>query len=259
MIFYFTGTGNCMWSAKKLGEVLEQPITNIVSVINEEKITISDSIVGLVFPTYMSDIPWIVKKFLLKLHITDESYCFAVMTSNNGKSGKAARSIDQALHTNGAKLSACFDLQMPGNCIESSEKNNKARLAAAPKKLNSISENIRHRVVNFTSDGKSANDSFVTDSFFYGSNSLRRLTIINSFSVTQECTGCGLCEKMCPTHNITIENNKAIHANYCASCYACVHWCPAHATLPKFLLIRNRKQYTHPEIKPAEIIQSEQK
>ncbi|MGN0447667.1 MAG: EFR1 family ferrodoxin [Acutalibacteraceae bacterium] len=258
MIFYFTGTGNCMWTAKKLGEKIEQPITNIVSVINDEKITVSDSIVGLVFPTYMNDIPWIVKKFLLQFHITEESYCFAVMTSNNGKSGKAARSIDQALYTNGAKLSACFDLQMPGNCIESSEKENKARLTAAPMNLNAIAENVRHRIVNFTSDGRKASENFVTGSFFYGSNSLRRLTIINSFCVTQECTGCGLCEKVCPTHNITIENHKAIHANYCASCYACVHWCPAHATLPKFLLIRKRKQYTHPEIKLAEIIQSEQ-
>ncbi|MGN1347733.1 MAG: EFR1 family ferrodoxin [Acutalibacteraceae bacterium] len=257
MIFYFTGTGNCMWTAKKLGEALNQPIKNIVSVINEEQITVTDNIVGLVFPTYMNDIPWIAKEFLLRLNITEKGYCFAVMTSNHGKSGKAAQSIGQALHTNKAELSSCFDLQMPGNCIESSDEENRERLATAPIKLSTIAEQIQRRIVNFTSDGKKAGNNFVTGSFFYGSASLRRLTIINSFCVTQNCTGCGLCEKVCPTNNITIENLKAIHSNNCASCYACVHWCPAHATLPKFLPLRHRNQYTHPEIKLAEIIKSE--
>lgn len=258
MIFYFTGTGNCMWTAKKLGDALEQPITNIASIMSEEKVTVSDSVIGFVFPTYMNDIPWIAKKFLLRLSISKANYCFAVMTSNHGRSGKSSQSIDHALHVNGAKLSACFDLQMPGNCIESSEKENKDRLAAAPMKLYDIAEQIRRRIVNFASDGRKANENFVTDSFFYGSNSLRRLTLVNSFSVTQDCTGCGLCEKLCPTHNITIENHRAIHAKNCAACYACVHWCPVHATLPKLLSIRKRKQYTHPEIKLTEIIQSEQ-
>ncbi|MGN1442641.1 MAG: EFR1 family ferrodoxin [Acutalibacteraceae bacterium] len=257
MIYYFTGTGNCLWTAKKLGEALEQPITNIVSLSNIEPVTVSDNIVGLVFPTYMNDIPWIAKEFLLKLHISKESYCFAVMTSNHGKSGKAACNIGRALHANGAKLSACFDLQMQGNCIESSEKDNAERLKSAPDRLNAIVGQIKQRTVNVTSDGGEVGESFVTGSFFYGAHSLRRLTIINSFCVTDACNGCGLCQKICPTQNITIENKQAVHGNNCASCYACVHWCPVHATLPKFILLRNRKQYTHPEIKSGEIIQSE--
>ena len=257
MIFYFTGTGNSMWTAKTLGKALNQPICSIVPEMNEDTIHISDDVVGFVFPTYMNDIPWIAKEFLLKLQMNPEGYCFAVMTSSNGKSGRAARSIDHALHTNGAALSACFDLQMPGNCIESSEADNKARLAAAPAKVNAILEQIRRRSVNFTSDGESALESFVSDSYFFGSHSLRRLTVMKQFRVTDACTGCGLCEKLCPTQNILIEHQKAVHGDYCAACYRCLHWCPVHATLPKFFLLRNRKQYTHPEITPAEILWSE--
>ena len=33
----------------------------------------------------MSDLPWIVKEFLLKLTVNPDCYTFVVMTSNNGK------------------------------------------------------------------------------------------------------------------------------------------------------------------------------
>ena len=69
----------------------------------------------------MSDLPWIVKEFLLKLTVNPDCYTFVVMTSNNGKSGNSFVSLSQALSRSGANLSAVFDLQMPGNCLISSE------------------------------------------------------------------------------------------------------------------------------------------
>ena len=68
----------------------------------------------------MSDLPWIVKEFLLKLTVNPDCYTFVVMTSNNGKSGNSFVSLSQALSRSGANLSAVFDLQMPGNCLISS-------------------------------------------------------------------------------------------------------------------------------------------
>lgn len=258
MIFYFTGTGNSMWTAGALGKLLGQPVRNISAVREQTRITVQGDVLGFVFPTYMNDIPWIAKEFLLRLDAQDAPYCFAVMTSNHGKSGKAAESIDHALQTDGLKLSAFFDLQMPGNCIESSDKENAERLKAAPAKVEQIAKEILQRKENHTSDGKSAEKDFVTSSFFYGTHSLKRLTMVNSFVVTKDCTGCGLCQKICPVHNIAMENHKAVHADSCAACYACVHWCPKHATLPALLPLRHRKQYTNPEIDVNEIIQSEQ-
>lgn len=76
----------------------------------------------------MSDLPWIVKEFLLKLTVNPDCYTFVVMTSNNGKSGNSFVSLSQALSRSGANLSAVFDLQMPGNCLISSEQENLERL-----------------------------------------------------------------------------------------------------------------------------------
>lgn len=85
MIFYFTGTGNSLCAAKEIGKELNQPVENIIKQKTESNFFCKDDIIGFVFPTYMSDLPWIVKEFLLKLTVNPDCYTFVVMTSNNGK------------------------------------------------------------------------------------------------------------------------------------------------------------------------------
>ena len=60
MIFYFTGTGNSLWAAKEIGKELNQPVENIIKQKTESNFFCKDDIIGFVFPTYMSDLPWIV-------------------------------------------------------------------------------------------------------------------------------------------------------------------------------------------------------
>ena len=40
------------------------------------------------------------------------------------------------------------------------------------------------------------------------------------------CVGCGICTRICPAHNITLQNQKAVTGSRCAYCMACVHACP---------------------------------
>ena len=258
MIFYFTGTGNSMWVAKTLEKNLHDTAQNIVAYKNEKEISIDDALIGFSFPTYMSDLPWIVKEFLLKLKIPTSAYCFVIMTSNHGESGKSFKSLSQVLESKGSVLSAAFDLQMPGNCIPSTEEENDERLKQAPARMSEIITEIQDRCINFHSDGSQLKDDYVKSSYFYGTHSLKRLTFVKDFSVTKSCTGCGICAKVCPMENIKIVEKQAIHGNQCVACYACVHWCPEHATLPKVPMLKHRSQYVHPEITLKELIESEQ-
>ena len=123
------------------------------------------------------------KEFLLKLTVNPDCYTFVVMTSNNGKSGNSFVSLSQALSRSGANLSAVFDLQMPGNCLISSEQENLERLKKAPERLKSIISFIKERKTNFTSDGSLPKEDFVTASYFYGGHS---------------CAACYACLHWCP-------------------------------------------------------------
>ncbi len=253
MIYYFTGTGNSLWAAKKLGEELKQPVESIIKHRAEEKTECSDKILGFVFPTYMMDLPWIAKEFLLKLTVSSDGYVFVVMTSNHGKSGRAFQSLDQALCLGGKKLSAGFDLQMPGNCLVSTEEENGERLQQAPARIKEIVRSVQTRTVNYKSKGRKPRKNFVSGSYFYGENSLRRLTRMKNFIISEKCNGCGLCASICPLSNIRISDGRAVHGHDCAACYACLHWCPKDAVWIDAPAVRHRPQYHHPDTTLQEI------
>ncbi|MHA1821610.1 MAG: EFR1 family ferrodoxin, partial [Promethearchaeota archaeon] len=56
----------------------------------------------------------------------------------------------------------------------------------------------------------------------------------------ENCTKCGLCAKICPAHNITVDEDGVHFADKCILCLRCVHQCPMSAiqigkmTLNKF-------------------------
>lgn len=253
MIYYFTGTGNSLWAAKAIGQGIGECTENIMIHRDEEKVVCHDPVIGFVFPTYMMDLPWIVKEFLMKLNITSNCYTFVVMTSNHGKSGHSFKNLDRCLSLSRANLSAGFDLQMPGNCLVSTEEENTERLQNAPSHIQQIVQFVKARKTNFISDGSRPKKNFVSDSFFYGEHSLKRLTLIKDFEVTDNCNGCEICVSVCPLNNIQIIDGKASHGHECAACYACLHWCPQNAVRVDAPNIKDRPQYHHPEITSKEI------
>lgn len=253
MIYTFTGTGNSLWIAREIGKELSEEVQDILSLKENGDVTCEDAIIGFVFPTYMGDIPWIVKAFLLRLTVPEDAYIFLIMDSNNGESRHSFLSFDQTLRKSNARLSAAYDVQMPGNCIISSEKENLRRLEAAPERIAKITKQLAAHCVNYKSDGSTPESGFVEKSYFYGEHSLRRLTLMKNFQVAKKCNGCGICADICPTGNISVKNGKAVHANTCAACYRCLHWCPKNATLLNVPTLKHRSQYHHPKVTVKDI------
>ncbi len=72
------------------------------------------------------------------------------------------------------------------------------------------------------------------------------------FNVDQNCTSCGLCEKVCPVSNITLMNGKPQWNHQCQQCLACIHYCPMKAIqYDKITLKKGR--YHHPKVNLNEI------
>lgn len=63
-IFYFTGTGNSLYIAKKFGGELY----SIPQVLKGNEYVFEDEKIGIIFPTYGFSVPTIVKKMRIVLN-----------------------------------------------------------------------------------------------------------------------------------------------------------------------------------------------
>ena len=84
MVFYFTGTGNCLYIAKQLEA---QPVS-IPQGIHQENLHFCDKSIGIVAPVYGHEVPGMVKEFLHKATF-DTDYFYMILTYGNRHGGAA--------------------------------------------------------------------------------------------------------------------------------------------------------------------------
>ena len=84
MVFYFTGTGNCLYIVKQLEA---QPVS-IPQVIHQENLHFCDKSIGIVAPVYGHEVPGMVKEFLHKATF-DTDYFYMILTYGNRHGGAA--------------------------------------------------------------------------------------------------------------------------------------------------------------------------
>lgn len=78
VILYFTGTGNCLYTARQLaGEDTE--LMSIPQLMRRGEFDIEADEIGLVYPIYGHMPPYMVRQFLMKARLRAD-YTFAVLT-----------------------------------------------------------------------------------------------------------------------------------------------------------------------------------
>lgn len=78
------------------------------------------------------------------------------------------------------------------------------------------------------------------------------------FNISDDCTHCGLCSKVCPVENIVMENGVPTFQHHCEQCLACVHACPQRALNFK-KRTQKRNRYRHPDISVKDLIEQKTK
>ena len=234
-IFYFTGTGNSLFAARKIANANNATLISIPQVIGECK-TYKDDVIGFVYPQYANGLPKMVRKFIVENKF-EADYFFAV-------------DLYAFIHINSLgeiasllPLNYGVYLKTPMNFILlfGAPKNPGNMLASAENKLNKIIDNIANRVNKRIKPSKGIGNA----TKHFGES---------KFKVTSACTKCGICVKVCPAGNIKM-NDSIMFDNNCETCFACVNLCSAHAIYSKESMLK-RRQYRNPIISVDEIIRA---
>ena len=113
MVFYFTGTGNCLYIAKQLEA---QPVS-IPQVIHQENLHFCDKSIGIVAPVYGHEVPVMVKEFLHRATF-DTDYFYMILTYGN-RHGGAAELAEQLCSECGVRVDYINVLLMVDNWLPS--------------------------------------------------------------------------------------------------------------------------------------------
>ena len=105
-IFWFSGTGNSLWAAQKLGtELGNTSLCPIRTGVPHAAVGGPGEKIGFVFPSYYGNLPRLVRTFTEKLEIKPGTYFFVIVTMGglgqgsiaefDWKAGSIARGLPQ--------------------------------------------------------------------------------------------------------------------------------------------------------------------
>jgi ferredoxin/flavodoxin len=250
VIYFFSGTGNSYSFARDFADALgDTELINIADLMGQTEIEVDYERVGFIFPVYYGGVPVMVRDFVKKLSFIDNPYLFTVVTCGL-RAGSAIDELGELIASKKEKLFGAFCVNMPGNYIAA---------------YGSMPDFIRYSEINKAK----------TKAFEYAGSVSSKLVNYNrpdhekpivpliermpdyhyfatDYKVSDKCTACELCVKICPSANITINDGKAYFGSHCERCMACIQWCPFHAVSYKDKTDK-RRRYHHPAVKAEEL------
>ena len=115
-------------------------------------------------------------------------------------------------------------------------------------KLNKVDNKIRRIADDIKNGKRQVKKNSITAKTLYTDIA----SLDAGFAVTGKCTGCGLCEKICPVDNIKLTGGTPVWQHHCEHCVACISWCPT-AAIENGQVTEKRTRYHNPRIKVAEL------
>ncbi|MDR0386966.1 MAG: EFR1 family ferrodoxin [Treponema sp.] len=248
IIFFFSGTGNSLKVAKDIAKEIEN--CKIVSMVKPYGFTKQYDSIGFIYPTYFWGLPKKVIEFIenIKLDNNKNAYYYSI-TTYGGSAGNAVYQLyELLLNKHGIKLNYGQKLQMFSNYVviyDMSEKINKITEKSSEKLIpiiDSIKMKKNNRINGITKIFRFINKNFIK----------KVSTMDKNFTIDNNCTGCGICEKVCPAKNIVLVTNKPQYNHHCEQCVACIQFCPQKA-INYNDATQNRRRYINPEINYKEL------
>lgn len=221
---YFTATGNCLYVAERIGGEL----LSIPQLMKRDEIVIEDEAVGIVCPVYAVEMPMMVREFMRRAKIKTD-YLFFVYTYGEGYA-EALAHAELAARDAGLDLKYAACVQMVDNYLPGFEMGQQLESLARKDvegQLERVCADIAARRERRVEVGLATKAKMASWSKTLAKRILRKDTA-KGYIVTDACTRCGICARVCPTGNITVAGSVEF-ADRCEVCYACLHACPQGA------------------------------
>lgn len=255
MIFYFSATGNSKYVAERIADATGDRLIALKDAIHARcyryDIT-GESRVGFVVPTYYYGLPSILNFFLEKLQLEgySDQYIYLVLTCG-GSTGDAAGQMGKLLKKKGVTLSAQFAVPMVDNYIPMSKMDDEEKIAeildAAEEYIDEARRAVRSKGIGDYNRSKGVAPAVMTATAY---QAYARGRSTKPFIVTDDCTGCGLCQEICPCGAVVLNDGKPVWEKpQCVQCLGCLHRCPARAIRWKKEK-ENQGRYYNPRVKP---------
>lgn len=274
-LYFFSGTGNSLHIARELNSRFpDSKLIPIASLLNNHKNMLQNKekrkeflskakIVGFIFPCHGLTIPIPVKRFLKRLDLRHSHYIFGVVT-RGGSIFRGFSAINRILKTQKKHLNASFMIKMGMNdpklkTFEVPTKNELLEMEVnIKKKIELIYQTINHQEEYHDDDnGVTFSNSkllnYVLERLVPFAVHFFSPRVNNYFYITSDCTGCGTCEKVCPSNKIKMINGTPVWQSNvdCYICYSCLNFCPSEAIQihSKFYMksyTEEKGRYPHP-------------
>ncbi len=248
VIFYYTGTGNSLWSARLLAERMDG--ARLLPMKDADPFTAGDAeALGFVFPVHMWGVPAPVLRFLQKLALKPDGYYFALAV-NAGQVSRTLLQLAGYLARRGASLAGGFSIVLPSNYIPwggpGPEARQKELFAQAREKIAASGDFFSGQRAGLIERGPLWQR--IVFSAMYKLSFKQVAKMDKEFWSDDKCNACGICVRVCPAKNIVLKENKPVWQHHCEQCLACIQWCPEEAIqygkkTPAY------ERYHHPEVR----------
>lgn len=246
LIVYFSGTGNTYYCANYLKERLasdssEIGLHSIENLLKDEAVNYDILIAG--FPVYACNVPAVMRNYLAGIPLTarKSAYIFCTKGFSSGNSLKRASNI---LKLPGYHISGYADVTMPGSDGLAFLRKDSAAVKKMCNKnfkqiepLDRLIEKINNDIKAVESTGNIASSvnipttvsGAILDAVFKLIYVPVEHWMKGKFRADENCIRCGLCEKICPSHNIKVTDKGVCFDGRCYLCMRCIHQCPQAA------------------------------
>ncbi len=229
LIFYFTGTGNCLYIARQLAGA-DTELLSIPQMVKQGKYEFEADEIGIVYPIYGHMPPYMVRQFIQQVQLR-AGYKFAVLTYGARKCD-AVEIWDHISRKAGNAFDYIATIVMVDNWLPNFDMNEQIKMDKhIPENLQKITADIngqRHWHEPVTEEERQMHRGFLAVSgldpevgFLMKSE--------KCFTVTDICIDCGICTYVCPRGNYELTPGGVKMSGDCEFCFACIQNCPQRA------------------------------